>query len=142
MKIIIMGSYFGNRTLPSLNDYLAEIGRNPRAGGRFKNQYKWIIISAIRKSLNGWKVKNPPVILHYKFYESKKGKKRDVMNIFSLADKFVEDALQDAGIIKDDGPAWVENTTHEFYWIDGEPYIEIDIEERSANEIITERADS
>ena len=52
------------------------------------------------------------------------------MNIFSLADKFFEDALQQAGVIENDNPDWIENTTHEFFWIEEEPYIEIEIEER------------
>ena len=54
------------------------------------------------------------------------------MNIFSGCDKFFEDALQQAGTIENDNRYWIENTTHEFYWIDkkDEPYIEIEIEER------------
>jgi len=129
-KVIIKGAYYGNRTLPSLNDYIREIGKNPKAGGRFKNEYLMICIGAIRRSLLGWKVTNPPVILHYKFYESKKGIKRDVSNIFSCCAKIFEDALQKCGTIENDNPAWIENFTTEFYWIDGDPYIEIEIEER------------
>lgn len=129
-KVTIRGEYFGNRTLPSLNDYISEIGKHPQAGGRFKNSYTKPCISAIRRCLKGWKVTNPPVILHYKFFERKKGKRRDVMNIFSCADKFFEDALQATGVIENDNPDWIENTTHEFHWIDDEPYIEIEIEER------------
>ena len=118
--------------MPSLNDYLREIGRNPKAGGRFKADYEKVCISAIRRCLRGWKVTHPPVILHYNFYESTKGNKRDRSNIFHFADKTFEDALQIAGVIENDNPEWVENFTHEFFWIDpkDEPYIEIEIEER------------
>ena len=132
-KITIRGCYYGNRTLPSLNDYLSEIGKNPKAGAKMKADYSKPIISAIRRCLRGWKVTKPPVILHYKFYELKKGKRRDVMNIFTLADKFTEDCLQDTGTIENDNPDWIANTTHEFYWLEdknAEPYIEIEIEER------------
>ena len=129
-KVTIRGTYYGSKTLPSLNDYIAEVGRNPKAGGRFKVDYSKPCVSAIRRCLRGWKVTRPPVILHYKFYEPKKGKKRDVMNIFALCDKFFEDSLQQAGVIENDNPDWIENTTHEFFWIEGEPYIEIEIEER------------
>lgn len=129
-KITIRGEYYGNRTLPSLNDYLAEVGKNPKAGNKMKSDYMKVCISAIRRCLRGWKVTHPPVILHYKFYEIKKGHRRDRMNIFACADKFVEDALQLAGVLKDDNPDWVENTTHEFYWVDSEPFVEIEIEER------------
>lgn len=128
-KVTIRGTYHGDRTLPSLNDYLKAVGTSPKAGGKFKDDYKKVCISAIRRCLRGFKVTNPPVILHYKFFERKKGKRRDVMNIFSFADKVFEDAMQDAGIIHDDNPDWIANTTHEFSWIDGEPYIEIVIEE-------------
>ena len=131
-KVTIRGKYYGDRTLPSLNDYLAEIGKNPKAGGKFKADYSKVCISAIRRCLRGYHVEHPPVILHYKFYEVGKGKRRDVMNIFSFADKVLEDALQLAGVIENDNPDWIANTTHEFFWIDpkDEPYIEIEIEER------------
>ena len=131
-KVTIRGKYHGERTLPSLNDYLNEIGRNPKAGGKYKADYLKVCYAAIRRCLKGWKVTHPPVILHYKFYESSKGKRRDVMNIFSFADKVFEDALTDCGVMENDNPDWVENTTHEFFWIDpkDEPYIEIEIEER------------
>ena len=62
------------------------------------------------------------------------------MNIFSLADKFFEDALQQVGVIENDNPDWIENTTHEFFWIEDEPYIEIEIEERGISND-TERKD-
>lgn len=131
-KITVRGTYHGNRTFPSLNDYLTEIGRNPKAGGKMKADFIKVCISAIRRCLRGFKVERPPVVLHYRFYESKKGKRRDVMNIFAFADKVLEDALVDCGVMKDDNPDWVENTTHEFFWIDpkDEPYFEVEIEER------------
>ena len=131
-KVTIRGKYYGERTMPSLNDYLSEIGKNPKAGGKMKADYIKITINAIRRCLKGWKVTKPPVILHYKFFEISKGKRRDVMNIFSFADKVIEDALTDSGVLENDNPDWVENTTHEFAWIDAkdEPYIEVEIEER------------
>ena len=134
-KVTIRGKYYGERTLPSLNDYIAEIGRHPKAGNKLKGDCMKICFSAIRRCLRGWKVTRPPVVLHYKFFESSKGKRRDVMNIFSFADKVFEDALTDLKVMENDNPDWVENTTHEFYWIDpkNEPYIEVEIEERGTN---------
>ena len=131
-KITIRGKYHGERTLPSLNDYLSEIGKNPKAGGKMKSDFEKVCVNSIRRCLKGWKVTKPPVILHYKFFESSKGKRRDVMNIFTFADKVLEDALQLTQTIENDNPDWVENTTHEFFWIDpkDEPYIEIEIEEK------------
>lgn len=132
-KVTIRGEYYKNRTLPSLNDYLDEIGKHPKAGGRFKADYTKPCIAAIRRCLRGWKVTNPPVVLHYRFFERKKGKRRDVSNIFSLCAKFFEDALQQCGVIENDNPDWIENFDTEFHWIDDEPYIEIEIEERGSN---------
>ena len=136
-KITIRGKYHGERTMPSLNDYLAEIGRNPKAGGKMKSDYMKITINAIRRCLKGFKVTKPPVILHYRFFELSKGKRRDVMNIFAFTDKVVEDALTDCGVIENDNPDWVANTTHEFTWIDAkdEPYIEVIIEEKGAGNV-------
>ena len=133
-KITIRGCYYGNRTLPSLNDYLAEVGKNPKAGNKFKSDYQKPIIGAIRRCLRGWKVTKPPVILHYKYFENKKGKRRDVSNIHSLCAKFAEDAMQITGTIENDNPDWIENFTTEFSWVDGDPWIEIEIEERGQQE--------
>lgn len=130
MKFVIRGTFCGDKTFPSLNQYLTEIGRNPKAGGRYKKQYMMIACNAIRRDLKRYKVKGA-VILHYKFYEPKKGQKRDLMNVFSLADKFIEDALQECQVLPNDSPQYVRNCTHEFYYTDATPYIEVEIEELS-----------
>lgn len=138
-KVTIRGEYFGHRTMPSLNDYLRAYGRSPIIAGRFKSDYSKPMISAIRRCLKGWKVTDPPVILHYKFYENKKGKRRDIGNIMFCFAKFFEDALQTCGVIENDNPDWIINYKPEFHWIDGEPYIEVLIEEKGEhNEKITE----
>lgn len=129
-KVTIRGEYFGNRTLPSLNDYLSAVGTNPKAGGKFKADYTKPIINAIRRCLKRWKVTRPPVILHYRYFENKKGHRRDVSNIHALCAKFFEDALQTCGVIENDNPDWIIGFTTEFSWIPDEPYIEIEIEER------------
>ena len=129
-KITIRGEYYGNRTLPSLNDYLNAVGTNPKAGGKFKSDYSKPIISAIRRCLRGWKVTHPPIILHYRYFENKKGHRRDVSNIHALCAKFLEDCMQQTGTIENDNPDWIIGFTTEFDWIDGEPYIEVEIEER------------
>ena len=93
-----------------------------------KRQYVMIAANAIRRDLKRWKT-SEPVILHYTFAEPKKGIKRDRGNIFGLADKFIEDALRDCGVIPDDNPKYVLNFTHDFIYTDGEPYIRVEIEE-------------
>ena len=64
----IRGAFCGDKCFPSLNQYLAEIGRNPRAGGKYKRQYMLIATNAIRRDLRGFKT-NKPIILHYIFAE-------------------------------------------------------------------------
>ena len=129
-KVTVRGTYFGTRTMPGLNDYLAEVGKHPKAGNQFKVDYSKPLISAIRRCLRGWKVTRPPVILHYRFFEMKKGKRRDIDNIFSGFVKFFHDALQECGTIENDNPDWIIGFTADFDWLDkGEPYIEIEIEE-------------
>ena len=128
MKFTIKGAFCGDKTLPSLNQYLAEVGRHPRAGGEYKKQYVMIITNAIRRDLKRYKT-DKPIILHYTFAEPSTGQKRDYMNVFSLADKFIEDALRDCRVIPDDNPNYVKNCTHEFIYTDGVPYIEVEIEE-------------
>lgn len=124
----IRGAFCGDKCFPSLNQYIAELGRNPKAGGKYKSQYVRIATTFIRRDLKRWKT-SKPVILHYTFAEPKKGAKRDRGNIFSLADKFIEDALRDCNVIPDDGPKYVVNFTHEFLYVDGEPFIKVEIEE-------------
>lgn len=91
-----------------------------------KRKYKRIVSDAVRIRLGGLKIKKP-VILHYKFYEA--DKRRDKMNIFSFADKVIEDALQEVGVLQNDGWKDVVNTTHEFYVDKAKPRIEVTIEE-------------
>ena len=124
----IRGAYCGDKCFPSLNDYLAEIGRNPRCGGQLKRQYVMLATNAIRRDLKRFRT-DKPVILHYTFAEPYKGNKRDRGNIFSLADKFIEDALRDCKVIPDDNPKYVRNFTHEFIYTDGTPFIRVEIEE-------------
>lgn len=124
----IRGAYCGDKCFPSLNQYIAELGRNPKGAGRYKKEYVNIAAVCIRRDLKRFQTTRP-VILHYTFAEPEKGAKRDLGNIFSLADKFIEDALRDCRVIPDDGPRYIKNFTHEFLYTDGEPYIRVEIEE-------------
>ena len=127
-EFTIRGAYCGDKCFPSLNDYLAEIGRNPRCGGQLKRQYVMLATNAIRRDLKRFRT-DKPVILHYTFAEPRKGNIRDRGNIFSLADKFIEDALRDCKVIPDDNPKYVRNFTHDFIYTDGTPFIRVEIEE-------------
>ena len=127
-KFTVKGCYYGEKTFPSLNNYIQELSKNPLAGGKMKRKYMDIVIKSIRADLRGFSTSRQ-VILHYHFYEPNKGQRRDVMNIFSLTDKFVEDALVKLKVIPDDGPRYVVNATHDFYYTNNIPYFEVEIEE-------------
>ena len=129
-KVVIRGCYHGEKTFPSLNGYLSETGKNPRAGGRMKKDYMWVCIEAIRKHLRGYKVTRPPIAIHYDFYEPNHGQRRDIGNILGAADKFFEDALTACKVIGNDNPDWVTEISGKYHQTDSEPYIEIEIEER------------
>lgn len=130
MRFVIKGEFYKNtgKTFPSLNDLLREYGKNPKAGSKMKLDYQNVAVDAIRVQLRGKKADHP-VVIHYKFYEPKKGQKRDVMNVFAFADKIIEDALVKCKVIPDDNPLFVINTTHEFKFTDDIPQIEVVIEE-------------
>lgn len=124
----IRGKFYKGHCFPGLNEYIHEIGKNPRAGNRMKQDYQMIACNAIRLGLKKFKA-NRAIILHYTFKEPEKGNKRDRMNVFSFADKVIEDALQKCGVIEDDDPMHVLNATHEFIYTKGEPSIIVQIEE-------------
>lgn len=130
MMFSIIGRHWKNeKTFPSLNDYIAELGKNPKAGGRMKSKYEKIACDAFRLAYKSKKITDR-ITLHYRFYEPESGQKRDHMNVFSFADKVIQDALQKCGALKDDSPQYVDGgrITHEFFYTDGIPKIEIEIE--------------
>lgn len=114
-------------TMPSLNEYLAEVGRNPRLGGKLKRDYVNTIIQYLRLSEFRHYQATKPVVIHYVFYEP--NMKRDHDNVASCASKFIQDALRDIEVIADDGWKQVLNYTHDFYLDKDNPRIEVYIEE-------------
>lgn len=124
----IRGRFYKGHCFPGLNEYIQAIGANPKKGNRMKQDYQMIACNAIRLGLKRFKT-HGPIILHYTFKEPEKGNKRDRMNVFSFADKVIEDALQKCGVIENDDPAHVLNTTHDFSYTKGDPAIIVSIEE-------------
>lgn len=114
-------------TMPSLNEYLAEVGRNPRLGGKLKRDYVNNVILYLRLSEYRHYQATKPVIIHYVFYEP--NMKRDHDNVASVASKFIQDALRDMEVIADDGWKQILNFTHDFYLDRNNPRIEVYIEE-------------
>ena len=64
-----------------------------------------------------------PVKIIYRFYEE--NKKRDKDNVSGIAHKFVQDALVESGILKDDGWDYVIGFSDEFYIDRDNPRIEV-----------------
>lgn len=128
----IRGEFYKKHCFPSLNDYLNEIGKNPRAGAKFKRDYVYIARNAIRHDLRGFKT-SKPIILHYTFGEPRKADRtchrRDRDNIVALAQKFILDALRDSKTIVDDKPEYVKNFDFDFVYTRGEPFIRVEIVE-------------
>ena len=116
-------------TFPSLNQYLSECGRNPRAGNRLKRDHMMLATNAIRRQVDRhFKPKNP-LIVHFRYFEP--NMRRDKDNIDSLARKVIFDSLQATKIIENDGWKQIENYTHDFFVCGKgeEPRIEVYLEE-------------
>ena len=127
-KVVIRGKYHGEKTFPSLNNLLNEYGRMPVLGNKMKRKHQEVCSWEIRRQLKRYETQYP-LIVHYRYFEPSKGQKRDYPNIHALTSKIFLDALQDCNVIPNDGPMWVLNETHDFFYTDEEPYIEIYLEE-------------
>jgi hypothetical protein len=129
MKCVkIYGRYHGEKTFPSLNNLLSAYGCNPYKGNAMKQKFQNICNGEVRYQLKKWKAEHP-VILHYYFYEPKKGKVRDRMNVYSFVGKCFEDSLVKCGVIEDDNPKFLLNVTHDFFRTEDTPGFEVYIEE-------------
>ena len=113
-------------SLASLNEYLAACNRHPLAGAKIKKDSVRDIGWCIRSELGKWHT-DKPLIIHYIFYEP--NKKRDHDNVVAFTTKCVQDALQECGVIDNDGWKNILNYTHDFYLSKSEPRIEVYLEE-------------
>ena len=119
---------------PSLNDYIkSERVRIRTRGGKFltkgavmKSEWQQAIAVYILNELRGKKVEKP-VVIHYQYYEE--NARRDIGNIHAPVQKFVEDALQDCGVIPNDNQKWVVGFTARFAIDKENPRIEVTLEE-------------
>jgi Holliday junction resolvase RusA-like endonuclease len=129
---VIEGNYYGDKTFPSLNNLLAEFGKNPRAGGRMKKTYQDIACIHARRDLKGYKAQCPIKLL-YVLVEPSRGHKRDISNVLSFAMKVIEDALQKIGVIENDDPAHVTGIDYRFEY-GTQPRIEVTIIEQGGTD--------
>lgn len=104
--------------MPGLNDYIdAERSNRFKAAAMKKEWTERVAWCAAGKRASG------PVHLTYRFYEP--NKKRDKDNISGFAHKVIQDGLVSAGVIGNDGWAWVEGF-EDFFDIDAKrPRVEV-----------------
>ena len=118
-KLIIPGR------LPTLNEYSAAERTNAKYAAKLKkdteNMIAWLAITR----LPGLEIKNP---VHIDYLWIEKDKRRDLDNI-SFAQKFVQDALVKAGVLKNDGWKHVEGFSHSFAVDAKNPRVEVSIRE-------------
>lgn len=106
--------FYINMKLPSLNEFIKANRTNVHVGNSFKQDIEeaigWQIKQAV--SVGNLTPKTEPVDILIDFYELTR--RRDVDNIQSST-KFILDALQIQGILKNDGRKYVNQIYHRVY---------------------------
>lgn len=102
-------TFYVDWKLDGLNDYTDANRSNPMSGASMKKRNEEIIFYAIRQ--HQIKPVSNPVRLEYLWVE--KDERRDADNI-AFAQKFVQDALVQAGVLPNDNRKWVKGFTHDF----------------------------
>lgn len=118
-KLIIPG------TLSSLNKYIEAERANRYKGASLKRTNEKSIAVAIKQCLKGIEIKKP-VEMHYLWIVPNKKTDRD--NV-AFAKKFVQDALVQCGVLKDDGWKHIVGFSDRFEVDRENPRIEVLIKE-------------
>lgn len=113
-------------TLNNLNDYIAAERTNRHKGAKMKAGNGNIVAAAIRQCMRGVKI-DRPVYMHYTWYEP--NRRRDLDNVSSFGRKVIQDALVDAGVLRDDGWKYVVGFSDRFDVDKNNPRIEVLIRE-------------
>lgn len=107
-----MGCFIIKQKLPSLNEYVRACRSNKYHGAKFKADVEEAIGWAIKQAQAAGKLSvmgEKPCKVYIDWHE--KTKRRDVDNIQS-AQKYILDALQKCGIIKNDSRKYVKQIYH------------------------------
>lgn len=112
--------------LPGLNDYIAAERANRHKGAKMKAVNGDIAVISIRQCMRGVRIEKP-VFMEYTWVEP--DKRRDKDNISSFGRKVIQDALVDAGVLKDDGWKYVVGFSDRFEVDKKNPRIEVLIKE-------------
>lgn len=100
------------RKLPSLNDVISKNRSNKYVGAKFKSDIEESIGWDIKQALTIGSLKPVNGVCEIFIIWHESTKRRDVDNIQS-AQKFILDALQQCGIIKNDSRKYVKQIHHE-----------------------------
>jgi len=114
--------------LPGLNEYTRACRAHPMAGAKMKREAQDAVLWCARAAR--LRPHGGPVRVRYQFFEApaRKGARlRDKSNIASFAVKVIEDALVEAGILRDDDWATVLGDSREYFRASGEPRIEVEV---------------
>lgn len=108
----LVGYFIIKAKLPSLNEYIRACRSNRYAGAKFKEEVEELIGWSIKQAQTAGKLPSmgdTPCKIYINWNE--RTKKRDVDNIQS-AQKFILDALQTYGVIKNDSRKYVKQIYH------------------------------
>lgn len=112
--------------VPSLNDYIKACRSNKYQGAQFKRDIEQSIGYAINGAVAAGDLTPCNVQCKIIFTWHEENKRRDADNIQS-GQKYILDALQTHGIIKNDNRKWVENTYHYIIDTPGESKVVVQI---------------
>ena len=121
LHIIIPG------VLPGLNEYVRANRANPHTGSQMSRQAHALCRTGMIR-YNGRQVKRARIVFRW----VEKNKRRDKDNV-AFAKKFILDALQETGILKNDGWEEVASFTDEFAVNRKYPHVEVLIYEEGGN---------
>lgn len=107
MEVMIQGK------LPSLNEYIEAERRNRFIAAKIKKETDQIIMCQISKM----KPITSKVRIKFTWYEETK--RRDPDNV-RFATKFILDAMQKSGKLKNDNPAWIAGFEDEYIYGQGQ----------------------
>lgn len=112
--------------LDGLNAYLKEACASRHKAAEMKSGNEVAVIYAARHCLRGASIRKP-VYMEYTWYE--KDRRRDKDNISSFGRKVIQDALVQAGFLKDDGWDEIAGFSDDFRVDPENPRIEVLIRE-------------
>lgn len=111
--------------LPGLNEYIGAERSSRYQAAKLKRDTERRILLAAKEQLRGVRFRSP-VVMRYAWFEP--DRRRDKDNV-AFARKFVQDALVQAGILKNDGWAEIGGFTDAFAVDKKNPRVEVRFEE-------------